>query len=92
MISWSVFCDAPGRAIDLLNRQDRVYIRAGNVELCLSRLGLASDKPHKLTVGVRDLRDGRERTRADVRAALERGEAVKLSRFGWAEAVIERVT
>jgi hypothetical protein len=93
MISWSTFCDAPGRAIDQLAHQDRVYIRAGRagrVDLVLTKIGLASDKLHHLTVSVSALRDGKGKARGKVQAAIERGEVVKLSRFRWAEAVIER--
>ena len=92
MLTWDHFCAAPGRAIDLLAHQDRVVIRAHRVDLVLTRIGLASDKPHHLTVAVTELRDSREKTRGLVRAAIERGEVVKLSRYGWAEAVIERAS
>lgn len=90
-MTWSDFCRAPGQALDLLAHQDRVVIRAGRIDLVLTKIGLASDKPHNLTVGVSELKDGQEKARARVQAAIERGEAVGLARFGWREAMIERV-
>lgn len=91
-MTWSEFCKAPGRAIDLLAHQDQVLIRAGRIELVLTKIGRASNKPHTLTVGVIELRDSQERARDRVQAAIERGEVVGISRFGWREAMIERVT
>ncbi len=91
-MTWEDFCRAPGQALDLLARQERVTIRARDrIDLTLTKNGLASDKPHRLTVGVRELKDGQEKARARVQAAIERGEVVGISRFGWREAMIERM-
>lgn len=90
-MTWTDFCDAPGQALDLLAHQDQVRIRAGRIDLVLTRSGLGG-KPHKLTVGVIELRDSHEKARARVHAAMERGEMVGITRVGWREAMIERVT
>lgn len=89
-MTWTDFCRAPGQALDLLAHQEQVRIRAGRIDLVLTRSGRGG-KPHKLTVGVIELRDSHEQARARVHAAMERGEAVGISRVGWREAMIERV-
>ena len=89
-MTWTDFCRAPGQALDLLAHQDQVRIRAGRIDLVLTRSGLASERPHELTVGVIELRDSQEKARARVQAAIERGEVVGIRRHGWREAMIER--
>ena len=89
-MTWTDFCRAPGQALDLLAHQEQVRIRAGRIDLVLTRSGRGG-KPHKLTVGVIELRDSHEQARARVQAAMERGEMVGISRVGWREAMIERV-
>ena len=91
-MTWTDFCRAPGQALDLLAHQEQVRIRAGRIELVLTKGGLDRGKPHKLTVGVIELRDSHEQARARVHAAMERGEMVGISRVGWREAMIERVS
>lgn len=91
-MTWDEFCEAPGRVLDRLAREERITIRGGRIELALTRAGLASDKPHKLTVTVSALRDGKEKARILARQAMERGEVVGISRYGYREAMIERVS